>query len=417
MGRRGARLGPRRDAVPRARAGGGHRGDRLARAAIRRTGGRRSSPRPTATASRAARGPSCSPSSSPRATPIVVAGAHGKTTTAAMIAFVLDRLGLDPAYVIGGDVPQLGGNAGAGRAGSSSRATSPTARSPRSGRASPWSRTSISTTTASSPRARRCRRSSTPGSPRCRTSSAATSSTPVDAGARRAGRAQPPERGRGARGARGRRCRARGCRAARSPSSPASAAASSAAARRAASPSTTTTRTTRPKVEAAVAALRETAPGRVLVLFQPHLPSRTRHVARELGAALAGRGRRRRHGGLRRPRAAAGGRRRADGRGGARSTSRPGMPVAWTPDLGRRRPLPRRRARAGDVVATVGAGDVDRAVPAPARGAAREIEEGVALSPLHHARHRRPGALVRAAGHGRGARGGARLGGRARGAR
>jgi UDP-N-acetylmuramate--alanine ligase len=45
---------------------------------------------------------------------IVVAGAHGKTTTAAMIAFVLDRLGLDPAYVIGGDVPQLGGNAGAG---------------------------------------------------------------------------------------------------------------------------------------------------------------------------------------------------------------------------------------------------------------------------------------------------------------
>src|SRR5262249_44840387 len=43
---------------------------------------------------------------------IVVAGAHGKTTTAAMIAFVLDRLGLDPAYVIGGDVPQLGGNAG-----------------------------------------------------------------------------------------------------------------------------------------------------------------------------------------------------------------------------------------------------------------------------------------------------------------
>ena len=27
---------------------------------------------------------------------IVVAGAHGKTTTASMIAFALDRLGLDP---------------------------------------------------------------------------------------------------------------------------------------------------------------------------------------------------------------------------------------------------------------------------------------------------------------------------------
>jgi UDP-N-acetylmuramate--alanine ligase len=45
---------------------------------------------------------------------IVVAGAHGKTTTTAMIAFCLARLGRDPAYLVGGDVPQLGGNAGAG---------------------------------------------------------------------------------------------------------------------------------------------------------------------------------------------------------------------------------------------------------------------------------------------------------------
>jgi UDP-N-acetylmuramate--alanine ligase len=45
---------------------------------------------------------------------IVVAGAHGKTTTSAMIAFCLDRLGLDPAFLVGGDVPQLGGNARAG---------------------------------------------------------------------------------------------------------------------------------------------------------------------------------------------------------------------------------------------------------------------------------------------------------------
>jgi UDP-N-acetylmuramate--alanine ligase len=42
---------------------------------------------------------------------IVVAGAHGKTTTSAMIAFCLDRLGLDPAFLIGADVPQLAGNA------------------------------------------------------------------------------------------------------------------------------------------------------------------------------------------------------------------------------------------------------------------------------------------------------------------
>jgi UDP-N-acetylmuramate--alanine ligase len=45
---------------------------------------------------------------------IVVAGAHGKTTTSGMIAFCLDRLGLDPAFVIGGEIPQLGGNARAG---------------------------------------------------------------------------------------------------------------------------------------------------------------------------------------------------------------------------------------------------------------------------------------------------------------
>jgi UDP-N-acetylmuramate--alanine ligase len=45
---------------------------------------------------------------------IVVAGAHGKTTTSAMIAFCLARLGDEPAFLIGGDVPQLGGNAGAG---------------------------------------------------------------------------------------------------------------------------------------------------------------------------------------------------------------------------------------------------------------------------------------------------------------
>ena len=45
---------------------------------------------------------------------IVVAGAHGKTTTTAMIAFSLRRAGRDPAWLIGGDVPQLGGNAGTG---------------------------------------------------------------------------------------------------------------------------------------------------------------------------------------------------------------------------------------------------------------------------------------------------------------
>jgi len=46
---------------------------------------------------------------------IVVGGTHGKTTTAAMIAFCLQELGRDPAFVLGTEVPQLGGNAGAGK--------------------------------------------------------------------------------------------------------------------------------------------------------------------------------------------------------------------------------------------------------------------------------------------------------------
>ena len=45
---------------------------------------------------------------------VVVAGAHGKTTTAGMIAFCLQRLGRDPAWLIGANIPQLGGNAGTG---------------------------------------------------------------------------------------------------------------------------------------------------------------------------------------------------------------------------------------------------------------------------------------------------------------
>jgi UDP-N-acetylmuramate--alanine ligase len=45
---------------------------------------------------------------------IVVAGTHGKSTTAAMIAYVLRETGRDPAWLVGSTVPQLGANAGAG---------------------------------------------------------------------------------------------------------------------------------------------------------------------------------------------------------------------------------------------------------------------------------------------------------------
>ncbi|HEY6962762.1 MAG TPA: cyanophycin synthetase [Gaiellaceae bacterium] len=45
---------------------------------------------------------------------IAVSGSHGKGTTAAMIAWVLRETGRDPAWLIGAPVPQLGSNAGFG---------------------------------------------------------------------------------------------------------------------------------------------------------------------------------------------------------------------------------------------------------------------------------------------------------------
>jgi UDP-N-acetylmuramate--alanine ligase len=46
---------------------------------------------------------------------IAVAGAHGKSTTTSMISFILQRVGLDPSFVIGAEVPQLGGSSHCGK--------------------------------------------------------------------------------------------------------------------------------------------------------------------------------------------------------------------------------------------------------------------------------------------------------------
>lgn len=46
---------------------------------------------------------------------IAVAGAHGKTTTTSMIAYVLEQAGLDPTAVIGGRLSAFGSNARLGR--------------------------------------------------------------------------------------------------------------------------------------------------------------------------------------------------------------------------------------------------------------------------------------------------------------
>jgi UDP-N-acetylmuramate--alanine ligase len=102
--------------------------------------------------------------------------------------------------------------------------------------------------------------------------------------------------------------------------------------------------------------------GRVLVLFQPHLYSRTRHLVRELAAALA-------HADVaavteiyrarEEPVEGVSGKLVVD----ALTEARPGMIVGWTPKVEEGARFLARRARAGDIVVTMGAGDVDEAVP------------------------------------------------------
>jgi len=45
---------------------------------------------------------------------VAVAGSHGKTTTAGLIAFLLSEAGLDPSFIVGGVVDNFGANARAG---------------------------------------------------------------------------------------------------------------------------------------------------------------------------------------------------------------------------------------------------------------------------------------------------------------
>src|SRR4051794_40230940 len=42
---------------------------------------------------------------------IAVAGTHGKTTTTSMLTLILQHAGLDPSFVIGGEISEVGSNA------------------------------------------------------------------------------------------------------------------------------------------------------------------------------------------------------------------------------------------------------------------------------------------------------------------
>ena len=86
---------------------------------------------------------------------IAVAGAHGKTTTSALIAYMLWRAGLDPTFMIGGERARPGTNASPARARtSSSKPTSTTARFSTTTPTSRWSPTSSRTTWTSTARSR-----------------------------------------------------------------------------------------------------------------------------------------------------------------------------------------------------------------------------------------------------------------------
>ncbi|MEM7235249.1 MAG: UDP-N-acetylmuramate--L-alanine ligase [Planctomycetota bacterium] len=46
---------------------------------------------------------------------IAVSGTHGKTTTTAMVSYVLAQNGMDPSYIVGGEHPSLGGGSRSGK--------------------------------------------------------------------------------------------------------------------------------------------------------------------------------------------------------------------------------------------------------------------------------------------------------------
>jgi UDP-N-acetylmuramate--alanine ligase len=112
------------------------------------------------------------------------------------------------------------------------------------------------------------------------------------------------------------------------------------------------------KLAAALDALRDGR--RLVVLFQPHLFSRTRHSARELAAALAAAdvvavtdvypAREE-------PVPGVTGKLVVD----SLAEIRPGMPLAWVPTVEEGAAFVAATATEGDRVATIGAGDVDRA--------------------------------------------------------
>ena len=289
---------------------------------------------------------------------IVVSGAHGKTTTSGMIAFALRETGHDPSWLVGGELPQLGGNAGAGGGwlvaeGDESDRTVAALRPEiavvtnieldhhATFASAAEVRELFETWLAEAPHAIRgwelepvAFELAVPGEHNRRNAAVALAALEL-AGVRRDEAQEALARFGGA----GRRFEAVG-----------EAGGVAVVDDYAHHPS---------EVRAAIAAARERTDGRVLVLFQPHLYSRTRHLAHEFGRALseadavcvteiyAAR---------EEPVPGVSGKVVVDG-------LRPGLRAGWAPDVEQAAALVAGWARRGDLVLTLGAGDVDRAGP------------------------------------------------------
>jgi UDP-N-acetylmuramate--alanine ligase len=289
---------------------------------------------------------------------VVVSGAHGKTTTSGMIAFCLQRLGHDPAFLIGGEIPQLGGNAGVGEGwlvveGDESDRTVERLR-PEVGVVTNLDldhHTTFSSRAeleemfarwlAEVPHAVRGWELepaeielALPGEHNRRNAATALAALQL-CGVPREEAAGALREFRGA----GRRFelvgKARGVSVyddyAHHPS----------------------------EVAAAIEAAREAGTGRVLAAFQPHLYSRTRHLAAEFAAALAGADAAcvtEIYPAREEPIDGVTGKLVVD----SLAELRPGAPVGWTPALEDAAAFLAHRAEKGDLVLTIGAGDVDR---------------------------------------------------------
>jgi UDP-N-acetylmuramate--alanine ligase len=112
------------------------------------------------------------------------------------------------------------------------------------------------------------------------------------------------------------------------------------------------------EVDAVIAAAREASSGRVLAAFQPHLYSRTRHLAREFAGALAGADVvcvTEIYAAREDPVEGVTGKLVVD----ALTEARPGAPVGWTPSRDDAVAFLAARAEPGDLAVTIGAGDID----------------------------------------------------------